>query len=262
MTWFSYTVVKFIPDPVKDERVNIGVIVLGDDGSCKSKFVKNFNFIKKIYSISDVDLLEFVLSNYDYNKSKQDVNLLQKLYENSIRDHRIKVESPRAINSNSILVAVDELFLQMISIPEKQHISNALTDLDNKITKILYKKIKMQRRFVKRHHCVSGKKTNSKYDYVFMNGHVTNILQRISFDILNKDHALQKVKSFVYDSIDIHEKLDNITCVAYVPTPKKICEQHVEAVEVLKSSKYCTLVDDNSLETCLVRIHEKHTQTS
>ncbi len=118
MVWLTYTVVKFIPDPVKDERVNIGVIVSDDNGLCGTRFINNFEILEKRYSIEDADLLKEIISSYDANlrNNKQD---LKDLHNRSTKDHRIKIESPRATNSASIEEAVSEIYSQMISIPEK-----------------------------------------------------------------------------------------------------------------------------------------------
>ncbi len=257
MVCFSYSVIKFIPDPVKDERVNIGVIVVDNDGNTKLKFITNFKFLHTRYFSDDFDLLEIIISNYGKNDEKNP-KYIESLYENSLKDHRIKVDSPRAIISESIDAAVKKVYSNMISVPEIKHSSKMVYSLDNNISNILYDKIKMPKQYVKRFHLVSGNKTRRKFDYVFMNGHVTDILQRISFDVAEKEQALQRVKSFDYDSSDIRAKFNSVSCVAYIPVPENHCEQHDEALKVLHSSVNCNLVDDDSLEQCLIGINKKY----
>src|SRR4051812_2171229 len=40
-----YTVVQYVPDPVRDERMNIGVIAFGD-GAVRTKFVDSWQRVK------------------------------------------------------------------------------------------------------------------------------------------------------------------------------------------------------------------------
>ncbi len=256
MTWLTYSVVKFVPDPVKDERVNIGVIVSDDERQFATKFIDNFELLKERYSILGIDLLKSIVSSYDVNLRDRKRSL-EDLHKSSLKNNRIWVESPRATNSASIEEAVSEIYSQMISIPEKQDGRRIQNSLDKKIEDVLYNKLGMEKRHVRRSCVVEGMKTNGKFHYVFGNGHITDILQRISFDVRNKDHALQQVKSFVYDSSDIHKKSGKINCIAYMPIPKNPCAQHKEAINILNDSDDCILVDDGSLMECLMEIRKR-----
>jgi hypothetical protein len=48
-----YTVVQYVPDPVADERINIGVIAFGD-GRISSRFVKNWGRVQKFGTLKNI----------------------------------------------------------------------------------------------------------------------------------------------------------------------------------------------------------------
>jgi hypothetical protein len=51
-----YTIVRFVPDPVTEECINIGVIAFSDTDECESVFLRNWTRAKR-FSGSDVDFL-------------------------------------------------------------------------------------------------------------------------------------------------------------------------------------------------------------
>lgn len=54
-----YTVVQYVPDPVTDERVNIGVIAF-DRGVVRSRFLRNWRRIQQFGSENLAFIKEFV----------------------------------------------------------------------------------------------------------------------------------------------------------------------------------------------------------
>ena len=200
MAWFTYTVAKFIPDPIKYEPVNVGVIVCNDDGQKETKFITNFDFLKTRYSVAGIDLFEDILNSFDTN-TKKSKKSLKTISEDSKRNHRMEIEPPRVINSQSMKSAVNELYKQMISIPAKRHLE--AISLVSTVRQMVAKKIKIQKEHVRRKHSIQGKTAKTEYDFVFGNGKISDVLQVISFDVADKDKSLYRAKSFVYDSNDI-----------------------------------------------------------
>jgi hypothetical protein len=51
----AYTVVQYVPDPIADERINVGVLVFGD-GRIRSRFIKSWTRVKH-FGKEDVEFL-------------------------------------------------------------------------------------------------------------------------------------------------------------------------------------------------------------
>lgn len=119
MTTFEYAVAKFIPDFVRDEPVNIGVIV-HEKGTLEShgKFLKDFSEIKKRNPKVNVNALQKILEGYDGKQKIDSEDYLFRLSRDcqfSLRFTAVcgkKDESPE--------VAVEKLFDEYISLKPQQ----------------------------------------------------------------------------------------------------------------------------------------------
>lgn len=51
----KYSIVRFVPDPVKDERINIGIVAVGEDGAPSARFISDLKKVRR-FSPEHVDL--------------------------------------------------------------------------------------------------------------------------------------------------------------------------------------------------------------
>ena len=104
-----YTIVQYVPDPVADERINVGVIVFGD-GQIRSRFLRNWDRVSRFAlheDISDVrDFATWVQESVLSERSEMTVTLpgispMRRLDDESIRQiadnwsHSIQLTSPQ-----------------------------------------------------------------------------------------------------------------------------------------------------------------------
>lgn len=77
-----YCVIQFIPDVVRDERVNVGVLTFGD-GQVRTRFIKDWTRAETIAG-TDVMGLKFLLEDVE-NLSENDVWNAARNWEHAIQ---------------------------------------------------------------------------------------------------------------------------------------------------------------------------------
>ncbi|MBD2774779.1 DUF3037 domain-containing protein [Iningainema tapete] len=51
-----YSIIQYVPDPIADERINIGVVVFNED-AVKSRFLTNWERVR-LFGMEDIDFLK------------------------------------------------------------------------------------------------------------------------------------------------------------------------------------------------------------
>lgn len=118
MQTYEYVVAKFTPDFVKDEPVNIGVIVHEKDSlESFGKFIKNYSEIKKRNPNINIAALDKILEGY---RGKHEIDSKDYLYRLT-RDctHSLHFRSVCGKKSFSPENAVEELFNEYISVDQE-----------------------------------------------------------------------------------------------------------------------------------------------
>jgi hypothetical protein len=77
-----YTVVPYVPDPVRDERLNIGVLVFGD-GQVRSRFVDNWHRVRN-FGEERIDFLRSFARSAD-RLTEEEVRRVARTWHSSIR---------------------------------------------------------------------------------------------------------------------------------------------------------------------------------
>lgn len=101
-----YSIVHYVPDPIRDERINIGVIVVDDENLVAyAKFLPNFSRAKQFGHEDITFLIEFAQSveleireqkNLSSNMPRWNINRLKELnlnWNNSIQISQMKVST-------------------------------------------------------------------------------------------------------------------------------------------------------------------------
>lgn len=114
-TTFEYVVAKFTPDFVKDEPINIGIII-HEKNSLESygKFIDNFDEIKNKNPEINVNALQKIVEGYRGKHEIYSEDYLYRLVKNCVHTLHFKnVCGKKAVSSE---LAVDQLFDEYISI--------------------------------------------------------------------------------------------------------------------------------------------------
>ncbi len=81
-----------------------------------------------------------------------------------------------------------------------------------------------------------------------------------SFDVQDKEGALFRTKSFVYDSNNIRAADKDVKCIAHIPNPITSCGQHKQAINVVPSGEFDLIEDVSTLKEDLSFAREGYLQ--
>ena len=109
-----YSIVQYVPDPITDERINVGVIVTGDNGAVRVRFLSHWQRARQ-FGLSDVSFLQDFARAIEMRQGELDLAqtqwtepVLRRLSSEWVRS--IQFTEPRAS-----LKDVDALFEEIVT---------------------------------------------------------------------------------------------------------------------------------------------------
>ena len=115
MNTYNFVVARFIPDLIRNEPVNVGIIV-NDSKTHKSfgRFVENFRPLISRYKDCNIAALKTIIETFRGEYELESNESLEKLSKNS--QYQLRFTEPRAIRSGDHLQAIESLYKRYISI--------------------------------------------------------------------------------------------------------------------------------------------------
>ena len=115
----EFSVIKYVPDIVKFEPVNVGIALLDKQNKkMHNKYITNFSSFFDRLGVEKINGLERSFENYKSSINVESSDYLWKLHD-SFHESMFYSE-PIKINSKTIDVTLQQVFNKMISIPEKE----------------------------------------------------------------------------------------------------------------------------------------------
>ena len=258
MPMYNFLVARFVPDLVKNEPVNVGIIV--NDKSKKKthgRFIENFRPLAGRYRNSNINALKEIIDSFRGDLANPSENNLKALSENF--HYQLRFTEPRAIKAGSHDAAVASLFDQYISIESKVRKRKAVTKIQ--LRRMIAKEIehvKFEKEWIKPRQKIKGRIGHFTFDYGFKNGKIKDLLHSISF-AGNEKTAYRDAKALAISFEDALSKYDDLSCTAIIhrPSDEKILRDFYEpAVGYLKDKK-CVVKGEDEIHPCLVQIKKK-----
>lgn len=258
MGTFNFVVAKFVPDLIKNEPVNVGIIV-NDSDSEKSygKFIENFRTLATRYHNVNVNALKVLIDAYRGEYVVASTKYLEDLSNNS--HFQLRFTEPTAIRSGRPSDALNVLFNKYVSIESKTKTREALTkiQLQGMISKVIQRE-DFQKEWIERRPKIEGRIGHFTFDYGFKNSKINDLIHTISFAVDAKA-AYRDSKALAISVEDALSKNDKLDCTAIIHPPndeKKIEEYYKPALGYL-IDKNCIVKDEDGIEPTLLKIKEK-----
>jgi tRNA(Ser,Leu) C12 N-acetylase TAN1 len=246
-----YSIVRYVPDLVRDEGINIGVVLeVGVNGqrSVAHHFTENFQRAAKIDPFLGTVILERNVKNaIEQIKEELEDKTLKRVIEIH-GSGKIQFSQPRLtlVDHDSIQQEINELYEQFVwEERESKKLGVTETKLRQKVIKtLLHEGINGERVRVSRPSEpieVKGRRFNHSFDMsVQFNGH-PDFIKCISFDVENHLMKRDIAKALTFDAQDIHagDSDVRVMSVLYPPT-KQIKEREpsfLEALAILADQK-------------------------
>lgn len=243
---FLYSVIRYVPDPVRDEAVNVGVIMRSEEKSSGKpefyyKVVEDYSKFRRVPAVSLLkEAVRKLVSEY---KPTETLQSLSKRME-----HKIRLTEPRAILVDNADGSIKQLFDSFVSMLPRHRVERPFpTRVREKIWEMIIG-VGGQKK-----HPLCGKYGRHTFDYTFKNK------DDMFIDVINfsKYGGPDAVKVFDWNAIDFMKVLKYGPCsfilVMLIQDDsdyKEIGGHHLEAERILKARGYqfITLMEDGTWE--------------
>ncbi len=212
---YVYSVLRFVPDPARGERVNLGLLVGSDDAdewllrliasnSKRARSIDDAHVLPRVWDILD-DLGRTV---DDYADGDLTVRLseqwLAELARNSLGV--VQFTDPTPVVAESVPHVMDMLWPEFIVEPERR--ADART---NKHPVLAALRRAFKQRGLRLGHeyaeraVVKGRRHHGAFDFVVANGEAKQLAQGFTLGAANADELYEKVKAWAWTVQDLRE---------------------------------------------------------
>lgn len=256
MATFSYVVARFVPDMMKNEPVNVGVLVQTEKNKFSGKFIENFRTLSQRYRNVNIKAIQGILDSLRDDHNAESYDYLSKLAKDF--QYQLIFTKPTSIVAGSPQMALNELFESFISIESKIRPRKVLTRLQlrSKVRKEIDQKL--ERKWVITKHKVKGPKDHFEFDFAFKNGKVSDLLHTISF-AGNAKRALTLAKALALTVNYVIQENEDMACSALIhpPTKEKDASEYFEpAIGYLKDQE-CAVKTEEEIPVYVSNIKQK-----
>lgn len=256
MPMFSFVVARFVPDLVRNEPVNVGIMVRDSGtGDVRSRFTDNFRALANRYPEANIRALRVVLEALGNADGLAPAGYLEGLRRNHI--YQLQFTDIRAVESSRISEAVQTLYATYVDQSRSRPQQENKTRLGRMIKEEI-RQVGFVDGCVKPRLKIRGKIGHFTFDYGFQNGKTVGLVHSISFankaEDAYKDAKVLAVS--VEDAVAAHGDLE---CVAVIDPPDD-ATAHGEFYAPAKGhleDKKCRVVGESGIRSSLIRIRNK-----
>lgn len=218
---YTYSVIRFVPDPVRGEFVNVGVLAGSDESSeWELRTVEN---LKRARSVDDKGLLRLVWGFVDDIGRKVDryaeavqtsffdeaddglsEDWLRRLSEES--RNIVQFSNPAAVVAGDIDEALNTLFAEFIVEPEARRFPFKKKHVALAAIRQAYREAGLRRQeHFEEGANVKGLHHKERFDFVVVNGRAVQLAQTWSFQIPNQEDLAEQVKAWAWTVADVRD---------------------------------------------------------
>ena len=256
MPVFSFVVARFVPDLVKNEPINVGILVRDSDtGDTDGRFIGDFRALSNRHPEANIGALKEVLGSFSADVGTPE-NYLDEICRNNA--YQLQFTEPRAVESDQVSDAVETLYARYVGAGRVRQRSTMTKTRLVGVIKTEISRAGFRNGCVKVRPRIEGRIGHFTFDYGFQNGRVIDLMHSISF-AGNARTAYRDAKALAVGFEDVSAANDGLGCTAVMRPPdgkKDRSEFYVPAQGYLKDKK-CRVVDERQVRRCLLRIREK-----
>lgn len=241
-----FAVVKFVPDPIRDEPVNVGVVGVTDDG-LDYRLLEQLSGLKSVLEGEDIKglavALKFLRSSIDRSRDRS-LEDLQDLLYGQVRLSELM--GGLAEDAQAFLDDQFELYVSGPTPTNKSRIGEDRTKVKEKIRKAIGARGRQSDLFALGKRRVKGNLSSFQFDFGVMNGHAT-LIHAISFQT-REEYALNEAKVLAFAALDTIDAHKDAAIAAVVAPPVEPTSIYDEARRVLESRARVFEADEEQLD--------------
>ena len=217
MKCFQYSVMKYVNDIVKDEVVNIGVIVTElDSKTYVAKMIDNFEIVKMVHRDSNImhvcDLIEGWRGEHELELSLEELSQRFR--------HQLQFTYPRGGLGDNIYEEVDDLYDLFISIdkivPDKYVEAESIRKHVRSAIQANIDSLGISPAHVRKNYVVTGNARKIMTDFAFENGSLKDLISIIPVTSSDPDMAREKSALLAVDYACVKDSLDGAVLHAFI----------------------------------------------
>ncbi len=228
-----FAVVKFVPDPVRDEPINVGIVGVTDEG-LEYRFLDSLSSFKSVLDGDDIKglgvAIKFLRSSMDRSRERS-LEDLQELLYGQVRLSELM--GGLAEDAQAFLDDQFELYVSSPTLINKARAGEDRTKIKDKIRKAIGARGRQSELFSLAKRKVRGSLGGFPFDFGVLNGHAT-FIHAISFQT-REEYALSEAKILTWAAIDTKGAHADATVTAVVAPPLEPTPAYAEARRVLES---------------------------
>ncbi len=248
-----FSVVQYVPDPIADERMNIGVIALGDDG-VRCRFLRDWERVER-FGGKDIGFLkEFAYSveqtMLDQNRllpaaPPLDLAVLGRMASGWINSIQLTPPRGSVLDGEALLASVVGDFLKEHT-PTTREARNRRTiaiEAELAFSDALVRRFgtPAARDLVTRDYRYTGRRDGHDFDVAVRNGEVFLGAYAISFELATTAYLHDRVKITAWDLSDVRAADPDLELAVIASSPEVDHRQYAVAKEFYaQTERICT----------------------
>ncbi len=244
-----YTVVQYVPDPLADERINIGILTYGD-GHVRSHFLQNWARVKQFGETDTKSLQRFAREIGSLATSNQLslVALGQSLTEDNLRHmmrnwhnglqftpQRVSTLSPDALMNQIQKLVLREPGQRQRKRKEYRDDAAAVTLVRQAVRTVLTELVGSDaKKYLRRSATVEGRLFPHKFAVAFGNGVLCGAADGLSFESPTTDDRQRDIDALLTAVSDVREKWPKLPLATVIFPPKSRTRVYNNTVTALE----------------------------
>lgn len=252
----QYTIVQFVPDPIADERLNVGLIAWHGN-EVYADFLRDWRRVQKLAG-KDVTTVREFARDFSYEVTGQmqlskDHSITPELIRDIQQDwkHQIQFSDIRGSLENDPRELINKLrdyFLHEPSMPKRAknigRLQAAHTAYQIALDAATERAPERATQYVRRNVAIEGRHETHQFDIAFANGNVIAGIDALSFQVA-PETAENQFNRIVTNLHDIRAEHPQLSLAVYVVPPRKWSAMYDNKIEYIQDFEATVLKDSN-----------------
>ncbi|WP_310569319.1 DUF3037 domain-containing protein [Gemmatimonas sp.] len=246
-----YSVIQYLPDPLAEEKVNIGVVAFDESGAFV-RFSTDWARLRR-FGREDIQFLKLFAADFQ-RRSKSlsplsgndsaDIEVEEFLAMAGSWSNSIQFSVPRGSLKPAarLLEEVAQRFLAKRAEPRSELVRDreeARSFVRREVRKALTGRLvpEIADHLIRERVAIEGKYSSHSFDLVVANGHPYFAAQALSFEVPRYSDLKKSVEAVAWNLDDVHDLLPNLPLAVIALTPRNEVQHYGRNLDLMKSAQ-------------------------
>jgi hypothetical protein len=239
-----YSIVQYIADAAKDERVNIGVVTFGD-GHVRPLFIENWSRVKQFTGANVIALKDVARDARHW-----DEQFVRNLAANPWGSIHLTEPSASLLTPDNLLFFVGRRLLTEDAPDQRgyRRKSDVVRTVKSRVKEKLRERFGIAGSALVREHnyALAGRRMSHQFDVAVGNGHPLFAAQGLSFEIPETRKLDKEVSATAWVIQDVKQIFQDLPITVVVLPPREVNRTYLEAVGAFRDLR-AEVVEENGI---------------